>query len=214
MPFAGYGFNQGHATAYADVSFRSAYLKAHYPAEFLCARLADHGGFHHPAIYMAEAVRLGFAVRPPHVNFSGETFSLTNDEGRMTMEGRSRMPNDSPSSFVGSPSSTLFMGLGQVRDLRHAAIAGILQERERAAFTSVRDLRAAGRSAAQGDRPFDPLRRAGRVGREPGRAAGRGRADQPRQRRTDDLRLSPLPKLPPKPCASAGTGKPSCWAFP
>ena len=31
MPFAGYGFNQGHATAYADVSFRSAYLKAHYP---------------------------------------------------------------------------------------------------------------------------------------------------------------------------------------
>ena len=60
MPFAGYGFNQGHATAYADVSFRSAYLKAHYPAEFLCARLADHGGFHHPAIYMAEAVRLGY----------------------------------------------------------------------------------------------------------------------------------------------------------
>ena len=140
MPFAGYGFNQGHATAYADVSFRSAYLKAHYPAEFLCARLADHGGFHHPAIYMAEAVRLGFAVRPPHVNFSGETFSLTKDEGRMTMEGRPRMPNDSPSSFVGSPSSTLFMGLGQVRDLRHAAIAGILQERERAAFTGVRDL--------------------------------------------------------------------------
>ena len=78
MPFAGYGFNQGHATAYADVSFRSAYLKAHFPAEFLCARLADHGGFHHPAIYMAEAVRLGFAVRPPHVNFSGEAFSLTN----------------------------------------------------------------------------------------------------------------------------------------
>ena len=90
MPFAGYGFNQGHATAYADVSFRSAYLKAHFPAEFLCARLADHGGFHHPAIYMAEAVRLGFAVRPPHVNFSGEAFSLTNDERRMTMEGRPR----------------------------------------------------------------------------------------------------------------------------
>ena len=88
MPFAGYGFNQGHATAYADVSFRSAYLKAHYPAEFLCARLADHGGFHHPAIYMAEAVRLGFAVRPPHVNFSGESFSLTNDERRTTMEER------------------------------------------------------------------------------------------------------------------------------
>ena len=91
MPFAGYGFNQGHATAYADVSFRSAYLKAHYPAEFLCARLADHGGFHHPAIYMAEAVRLGFAVRPPHVNFSGEAFQpderrTTNDESRRRLD--------------------------------------------------------------------------------------------------------------------------------
>jgi DNA-directed DNA polymerase III PolC len=55
MAFAGYGFNQGHATAYADVSYRSAYLKAHWPAEFLCARLADWGGFHHQAIYLAEA---------------------------------------------------------------------------------------------------------------------------------------------------------------
>jgi hypothetical protein len=122
MPFAGYGFNQGHATAYADVSYRSAYLKAHYPAEFLCARLADYGGFHHPAIYMAEAVRLGFAVLPPHVNFSGEAFTLANQR-------------DS-----GTPFTSLFMGLGQVRDLRQAAITQIVLERERAAFTGVRDL--------------------------------------------------------------------------
>ena len=95
MPFAGYGFNQGHATAYADVSYRSAYLKAHCPAEFLCARLADYGGFHHPAIYMAEAVRLGIAVRPPHVNFSGEAFQpderrTTNDDGRKTLDAGRR----------------------------------------------------------------------------------------------------------------------------
>ena len=133
MPFAGYGFNQGHATAYADVSFRSAYLKAHYPAEFLCARLADRGGFHHPAIYMAEAVRLGFAVRPPHVNFSGERFTLTIGDGPWTIGERT-------SSIVDRPSSVLFMGLGQVRDLRHAAITGILQEQARTAFTGVRDL--------------------------------------------------------------------------
>ena len=133
MPFAGYGFNQGHATAYADVSFRSAYLKAHYPAEFLCARLADYGGFHHPAIYMAEAVRLGYAVRPPHVNFSGEAFTLA-------VENQREGPKGKPSSMAGGPSSTLFMGLGQVRDLRHAAITDILQEHSRAAFTGVRNL--------------------------------------------------------------------------
>ena len=74
--FAGYGFNQGHATAYADVSYRSAYLKAHYPAEFLCARLADRGGFHHQAIYIAEAVRQGIGVRPPHINHSQGCFTL------------------------------------------------------------------------------------------------------------------------------------------
>ncbi len=132
MPFAGYGFNQGHATAYADVSYRSAYLKAHYPAEFLCARLADWGGFHHPAIYMAEAVRLGFAVRPPHVNYSGEAFTLTTTHPS---------PIGHPTSYT--PQSTfhiLYMGLGQVRDLRQAAIAAIVHERGRGAFRDLRDL--------------------------------------------------------------------------
>ncbi len=115
MPFAGYGFNQGHATAYADVSYRSAYLKTHYAAEFLCARLADYGGFHHPAIYMAEAVRLGLAVRPPHVNDSAAAFSLV--ERRV-----------------------LTMGLGQVRDLRRSAVDELLDQRTRQPFTGLRDL--------------------------------------------------------------------------
>jgi DNA polymerase III subunit alpha len=120
MPFAGYGFNQGHATAYADVSFRSAYLKAHYPAEFLAARLADHGGFHHPAIYMAEAVRLGIPVLPPHVNYSGEAFTLhTGQDGE-----RPR----------------LYMGLGQVRDLRRSSIDAIVAARQRRPFDGLRDL--------------------------------------------------------------------------
>ncbi|HNS01871.1 MAG TPA: DNA polymerase III subunit alpha [Anaerolineae bacterium] len=115
-PFAGYGFNQGHATAYADVSYRSAYLKAHFPAEFFAARLADWGGFHHPAIYAAEAQRLGIAVRPPHVNHSGRKFTLD----------RSR--------------TALWMGLGQVRDLRQAAVAAIVQARRESPFDGLRDL--------------------------------------------------------------------------
>jgi DNA polymerase III alpha subunit len=119
IAFAGYGFNQGHATAYADVSYRSAYLKAHWPAIFLCARLADWGGFHHPAIYMAEAVRLGIAVRPPHVNASSERFTLTLD--------REAKP-------------TLWMGLGAVRDLRRSAIDRIVKERNARPYTDVRDL--------------------------------------------------------------------------
>ncbi len=118
MPFAGYGFNQGHATAYADISYRSAYLKTHYPAQFLCARLRDYGGFHHPAIYIAEAQRLGIAVRPPHVNFSGRKFTLTTDES----------------------SPVLWMGLGQVRDLRRSAVRAMVKERGVRPFTNLRDL--------------------------------------------------------------------------
>ncbi len=124
VPFAGYGFNQGHATAYADVSYRSAYVKAHWPAEFLCARLADAGGFHHPAIYMAEAVRLGIAVRPPHVNFSGERFTLSYEYA------------------TDGEQPVLWMGLGQVRDLRAATIRAIQTERAAAPFASMRDLAA------------------------------------------------------------------------
>jgi DNA polymerase-3 subunit alpha len=118
LAFAGYGFNQGHATSYAVVSYRSAYLKAHWPAAFLCARLAERGGFHHPAIYIAEAARLGLTVRPPHVNHSDRRFTLD-------WEGNQ---------------GVLWMGLGQVRDLRQASIRSIVAERLRQPFSSLRDL--------------------------------------------------------------------------
>jgi DNA-directed DNA polymerase III PolC len=115
-PFAGYGFNQGHATAYAGVSYRSAYLKTHFPAQFFAARLADRGGFHHPAIYIAEARRLGIAVRPPHVNRSGRKFTLH------------------------AARATLWMGLGQVRDLRQSSVRGIIAARRERPFSDLRDL--------------------------------------------------------------------------
>src|SRR5215211_9383524 len=108
MAFAGYGFNQGHATAYADVSFRSAYLKAHWPAEFLCARVADSGGFHHQAIYLAEARRLGIAVRAPHVNHSRFQFVLAWEQGSQRRQ------------------AVMWMGLGQVRDLRRATVRALI----------------------------------------------------------------------------------------
>ncbi|HHY56874.1 MAG TPA: hypothetical protein GYA08_15725, partial [Chloroflexi bacterium] len=117
-PFAGYGFNQGHATAYADVSYRSAYVRAHWPAAFLCARLANWGGFHHPAIYIAEAQRLGIDVRPPHVNFSQGEFTLVQEDA----------------------CAVLYMGLNQVRDLRQASVQAIIAERRRAGFTDLADL--------------------------------------------------------------------------
>jgi DNA polymerase III alpha subunit len=123
VAFAGYGFNQGHATAYAGVSYRSAFLKAHWPAEFLCSRLAGQGGYHHPAIYMAEALRLGIQVRPPHINHSHRRFTVSYEEG----EGEDLIP-------------VLWMGLDQIRDLRRKSIATICSQREEALFTGLQDL--------------------------------------------------------------------------
>jgi DNA polymerase-3 subunit alpha len=120
--FAGFSLNQGHATAYADLSYRSAYLKANWPAAFLCARLANRGGFHHPAVYIAEVVRLGIAVRPPHINHSQMRFAL-----ELANTGQ-------------DPHPTLWMGLGQVRDLRRASVRAIVAEREGRSFSGVRDL--------------------------------------------------------------------------
>ena len=116
--FSGYGFNQGHATAYADVSYRLAYLKTHWPAELLCARLATPGGFFHQAIYLAEAAQLGILVKPPHLNHSRAAFTLS--------------PGQGP--------DILWMGLGQVRDLRREAVKTILAARRRQPFTGLRDL--------------------------------------------------------------------------
>ncbi|MEX1020255.1 MAG: DNA polymerase III subunit alpha [Litorilinea sp.] len=129
--FAGYGFNQGHATAYADVSYRSAYLKAHWPAEFFAARLANYGGFHHPAIYIAEAVQMGIRVAPPHINYSNAPFTLRyatesgTETGKKT--GNARVP-------------TLWMGLEQVRSLRRRAVAAILAGRRQRPFAGLADL--------------------------------------------------------------------------
>ena len=117
IAFAGYGFNQGHATAYADVTYRSAYLRAHWPAAFLCARLAEAGGFHHPAIYMAEAQRLGMVVRPPHVNVSDYAFTLQYEGER----------------------PVLWMGLSGIKGIGQATVKAIVQARGEMPFRDVRD---------------------------------------------------------------------------
>ena len=70
MSFAGYSFCKGHSASYIQVAQHSCYLRAHYPAEFMAAVLANGGGFYHPFAYVAEAMRMGLTVHPPDVNAS------------------------------------------------------------------------------------------------------------------------------------------------
>ena len=70
MSFEGYSFCKPHSASYARVSFQAAYLKAHFPAEFMAAVLSNQGGYYSTFAYISEARRLGLRILPPDVNSS------------------------------------------------------------------------------------------------------------------------------------------------
>jgi DNA polymerase III subunit alpha len=81
--FAEYGFNKSHAAAYALVAYQTAYLKAHYPVEFLAASMTlDRDNTDKLAEFRREADRLGIAVEAPSVNLSGENFGAAQGTGQ------------------------------------------------------------------------------------------------------------------------------------
>jgi len=83
VPFADYAFNKAHTAAYGVLSFWTAYLKAHYPTEFMAALLTSVGTDKDKmALYLAECRRMGITVLPPDVNDSKANFSAVGDDIR------------------------------------------------------------------------------------------------------------------------------------
>jgi DNA polymerase-3 subunit alpha len=80
--FARYGFPKGHAADYAVICVQTAYLKAHYPVEYMTALLSV---FKHDtdkvALYIADCRRMGFDVLPPNINQSGMDFTIEDGDG-------------------------------------------------------------------------------------------------------------------------------------
>jgi DNA-directed DNA polymerase III PolC len=72
--FAGYAFCKAHSTAYGVEAYQSAWLKRHFPAEFMAAVLTNGKGFYHPLVYVLECHRLGLKLLPPSVNDPGPAF--------------------------------------------------------------------------------------------------------------------------------------------
>ena len=84
--FASYGFNKSHAAAYSLVSYQTAYLKAHYPVEFLCAVMSlDMGNIDKLMTYKEECKKLGFKVLPPDINKSDADFAVENGNIRYAL---------------------------------------------------------------------------------------------------------------------------------
>lgn len=118
--FARYGFNKAHAADYAKVTCQTAFLKAHYPVEYLTAMLSvERDNTDKVRRYFAEAKSLGIDVAPPDVNMSGLDFTIQD----------------------GGERPLIRFGLGAIKNAGEGAINLIVEEREaNGRFTSLNDL--------------------------------------------------------------------------
>src|SRR5256885_2986869 len=84
--FAGYGFNKSHSAAYAVISYQTAYLKAHYPVEFMAGLLSNEiNNTDKISVFVSECQRMDIAILPPDVNKSGLKFVPELIEGQRSI---------------------------------------------------------------------------------------------------------------------------------
>lgn len=103
--FAGYGFNKSHSAAYALVSYQTAWLKAHYPSEFMAAVLsADMDNTDKVVTLIDDCSEMKLKVEPPNINFCEHRFTVDN--------------------------GTIIYGLGAIKGVGEAAIDGVITERQ------------------------------------------------------------------------------------
>ena len=85
--FAAYGFNRAHASGYGIRSYRTGYLKAHYPTEYMAALLETWAGRDKERDYTTEARRIGIRLLPPDVNISGTVWTLDTSRDNVIRRG-------------------------------------------------------------------------------------------------------------------------------
>jgi error-prone DNA polymerase len=103
MSFAGYSFCKPHSASYAQVSFKCAYLKVYYPAEFMASVISNEGGFYPTFAYLSEARRMGLTVLPPDINASDWAYT--------------------------GAEQTIRVGLMQIRGLKRSLVDRLMAER-------------------------------------------------------------------------------------
>ena len=114
--FAQYAFNKSHSTCYAFVAYQTAYLKAHYPSEFMAAVLNNAGSLEKITFFMEECKRMGLKVLGPDVNESRKGFAV-NKKGEIRF------------------------GLGGLKGVGEAAVESLIEERDKnGSFSTVFDM--------------------------------------------------------------------------
>ncbi|HEY8040157.1 MAG TPA: DNA polymerase III subunit alpha [Polyangiaceae bacterium] len=135
--FAGYGFNKSHSAAYALITYQTAWLKAHYPVELLCAILtSDKDRIEKVVRTIADARAMGVTVLPPDVNESDTDFKVvyTHADGKRPVRRSDRIRD--------ALGPQIRFGLGAVRGLGGAALEAVFEARRDGAFRDLFDLAA------------------------------------------------------------------------
>lgn len=136
-PFAAYGFNKAHAASYGRVAYQTAYMKAHYPADYMASLMtADAGNVDKISVHVAECVRLGIRVLPPDVTESGWTFTVIND-------------------------ASIRFGLDSIKNFGEAGARAIIAERSKSNFASLGDFASRIPSQVLNKRGLEALIKAG-----------------------------------------------------
>jgi DNA polymerase III subunit alpha len=134
--FADYGFNKSHAAAYAMVSYHTAYMKAHYPVEFLAASMTlDLNNTDKLNEFRSEAQRLDIKVEAPSINRSGASFEVAD--------------------------GTIYYALAALKGVGPQAVELIVEERSSGLFTSLADFAARANPRAINKRVIESLAAAG-----------------------------------------------------
>ncbi len=119
-PFAGYGFNRSHAACYAMIGYQTAYLKAHYPAEFMAALLtSDQGDTDRVAIEIEECRNMGLKIMPPDINESFGTFTVVSSG---TKENKTVSADEKV--------DTIRFGLKAIKNVGEHIVEEIIKERK------------------------------------------------------------------------------------
>ena len=113
--FAGYGFNKSHSAAYALISYQTAWLKSHYPSQFMASALSSElDDTDKIKILIDDSLSLGLKIVPPDINKSFKNFISLNEEN-------------------------ILFGLGAIKGVGDSAIENIAQERKNGDFKNLKD---------------------------------------------------------------------------
>ena len=129
--FAGYGFNKSHSAAYGVISYQTAYLKAHYPVEFMAGLLSNEiNNTEKISVFVGECKRMGISILPPDINKSGLKFTPETVAG-----------TDDAGAAISDPGyNAIRYGLAAIKNVGESAMAIAIRERdERSEFASLED---------------------------------------------------------------------------